>query len=192
MAGVRSSAKKKIAQVDVDGKAVEVVMMRHHWSRQLRLSVSRAGAVRLSLPERASWQTAEDFLRRSSGWLSGQVAQADRAVRRQPTRQERRQARELVMVRLAYWQTYFMPEPQKIRIGNQTSRWGSCSPSGTLSFNWRLIELEPELADYIIVHELAHLVHANHSPVFWAEVERVLPGWRSARKALRQHSLILD
>lgn len=59
----------------------------------------------------------------------------------------------------------------KIRVGDQKSRWGSCSTKGTISLNWRLLLLRIDLQDYVIFHELAHLRHMNHSPAFWAHLE---------------------
>lgn len=66
------------------------------------------------------------------------------------------------------------------------SRWGSCRPQkGALSFNTRLEELPPGCADYVVVHELAHFLQPNHSPAFYAEVERVLPDWRARKDRIR-------
>ncbi|MDE0578106.1 MAG: SprT family zinc-dependent metalloprotease, partial [Opitutales bacterium] len=59
----------------------------------------------------------------------------------------------------------------KIRVGDQKSRWGSCSTKGTISLNWRLLLLRSDLQDYVVFHELAHLRHMNHSPAFWAHLE---------------------
>lgn len=66
------------------------------------------------------------------------------------------------------------------------TRWGSCRPQrGALSFNTRLTELPPGCADYVVVHEFAHFLQANHSPAFYAEVARVLPDWKARRAALK-------
>lgn len=66
------------------------------------------------------------------------------------------------------------------------SRWGSCRPQkGALSFNTRLAELPSDCADYVVVHELAHFLQANHSPAFYAEVQRVLPDWKARRDQIR-------
>ncbi len=75
--------------------------------------------------------------------------------------------------------------PTRIVVRGQRTRWGSCSASGTVSLNWRLMMLSPELVDYVVVHELAHLYHLNHSPPFWALVEHVVPEWRLARREIR-------
>lgn len=67
-----------------------------------------------------------------------------------------------------------------------SSRWGSCRPQkGALSFNTRLVELPPDCAEYVVVHELAHFRQANHSAAFYAEVARVLPDWKARRAGIR-------
>jgi predicted metal-dependent hydrolase len=75
-----------------------------------------------------------------------------------------------------------------IVIRNQRSRWGSCSCNGTISLNWRLIQLPDHVRDYIIIHELMHLRELNHSPRFWQEVEKACPDYRAAEEWLKQNS----
>ncbi len=76
----------------------------------------------------------------------------------------------------------------KLRIGNQRSRWGSCSESGTISLNWRLILLRYELGNYVLCHELAHLEHMNHSVAFWDFLESLVPGAKKMDVELRELS----
>ena len=76
----------------------------------------------------------------------------------------------------------------RITIRHQKTRWGSCSSSGNLNFNCMLMATTPELIDYVVVHELCHRKQMNHSPSFWAEVEKVLPNYKELRKELRQYS----
>jgi predicted metal-dependent hydrolase len=71
-----------------------------------------------------------------------------------------------------------------LSVRDQSSRWGSCSSKGTISLNWRLVLLPPALQDYIILHELAHLREMNHSPRFWALLERYDPERRTHEKQL--------
>lgn len=78
-------------------------------------------------------------------------------------------------------------QPQRFSLSSARSRWGSCTAAGHVRLNWRLIHLRPELADYVMVHELAHLREMNHSPRFWAIVAAYFPGYRQARKDLRVH-----
>jgi len=83
--------------------------------------------------------------------------------------------------------------PQRLSIRGQRSRWGSCTGRGTVSLNWRLMQFRATVVDYVIVHELCHLLVPDHSPEFWREVSRVIPGWRGQRQTLRDEggSLVL-
>jgi predicted metal-dependent hydrolase len=72
-----------------------------------------------------------------------------------------------------------------ITVRDQRSRWGSCSPSRRISLNWRLIQVPPSVRDYVLLHELAHLHHPDHSRGYWKEVERICPWHREARAWLR-------
>lgn len=76
----------------------------------------------------------------------------------------------------------------RIAIRNQRTRWGSCSPQGAISLNWRLIQTPDFVRDYIILHELAHRRHLNHSGAFWDEVARMCPAWETAEAWIKQHS----
>ena len=79
----------------------------------------------------------------------------------------------------------------RVTVRNQRSRWGSCSRRGTISLNWRLIQSPALVQDYIILHELCHLTHMNHSRRFWREVERVCPDFDAAERWLKQNSSLL-
>ena len=69
----------------------------------------------------------------------------------------------------------------KLVLRDTRSRWGSCSHDGTLMYSWRLIMAPPSVLDYVAAHEVAHLVEMNHSPDYWAVVERIFPGWKRQR-----------
>ncbi|MEO8481611.1 MAG: SprT family zinc-dependent metalloprotease [Acidobacteriota bacterium] len=75
--------------------------------------------------------------------------------------------------------------PESVRVRNQRSRWGACSGRGAITLNWRLLQMPPDVADYVMLHELAHLRQPNHSRRFWREVESLCPGWRSAERWLK-------
>jgi hypothetical protein len=75
----------------------------------------------------------------------------------------------------------------RVSVRNQRSRWGACSPRRVITLNWRLVLMPPAVSDYVLLHELAHLVQPNHSRRFWREVERICPWWRDAERWLRRH-----
>ncbi|MEK9783794.1 MAG: YgjP-like metallopeptidase domain-containing protein [Opitutales bacterium] len=80
---------------------------------------------------------------------------------------------------------------KRLRIGDQRTRWGSCSPKGTLSLNWRIILLPQELGSYVIFHELAHLAQMNHSPKFWQKLEEFVPDARAVDRKLTKDGKVI-
>jgi predicted metal-dependent hydrolase len=78
-----------------------------------------------------------------------------------------------------------------VRIANQRTRWGSCSTTGAMSFNWRLLLAPPEILDYVVWHEACHLVHMDHSRRFWSLLERHRPDYRTPRRWLRDNGATL-
>src|SRR5215813_5841257 len=74
--------------------------------------------------------------------------------------------------------------PPAVKLSNARTQWGSCNERGEIRLNWRLVQLPPRLADYVVAHEIAHLLELNHSPRFWALVESLLPGHVQARREL--------
>lgn len=88
--------------------------------------------------------------------------------------------------RLAHYAVRLGRAPSRLGLSNARTRWGSCSSRTGIRIHWRLIHLPLRLIDYVIVHELSHLVEMNHSPRFWAVVASLLPDWQAARQELRQ------
>lgn len=82
--------------------------------------------------------------------------------------------------------------PKEIVIRNQEKRWGSCSRSDILRFNWKIIMAPVSVLDYVVVHELCHLVHSNHSPEFWHVVESIIPDYQEKRNWLKANSTLLS
>lgn len=78
-----------------------------------------------------------------------------------------------------------------LTLRQQKTRWGSCSSAGNLNFNWKLIHFEPPIIDYVIIHELAHRTHMNHSARFWQLVERYDPEYRLHRGFLKRHGMMV-
>ncbi len=90
-----------------------------------------------------------------------------------------------------WWARMGLKKKFRVLIGNQRSRWGSCSSDGTLRFSWRNMMLPPDVIEYVVVHELAHLKVMGHSPKFWDVVTRALPDAKQRRKLLREHGSVL-
>lgn len=94
-------------------------------------------------------------------------------------------ARSLARERILYYNQVYGFKVGRIAIKNSKTRWGSCSKKGNLNFNYKIALLPPEMADYVIVHELCHLGEFNHSARFWALVERTVPDWKGIRKKFK-------
>lgn len=101
-----------------------------------------------------------------------------------PYKEAVERTRALVHARVAFYAKAYGISYGAISIRKQKTRWGSCSRAGNLSFNYRIGFLPPYLADYIIVHELCHIIEHNHSERFWAQVARVFPNPHTLRKQL--------
>lgn len=81
--------------------------------------------------------------------------------------------------------------PSSISIKNYKSRWGSCSINGAIDYNWKIIQAPKKVIDYVVVHELCHLIEHNHSPKYWSYVEKFMPNWKESRNWLKENSDIL-
>lgn len=104
----------------------------------------------------------------------------------------KKKARLYLEEKVAFWAERMGVSYLRISIRDQRTRWGSCSLKGNLNFNWKLVLLPEELADYVIVHELCHRIYMNHSSDFWKLVERELPDYRQRRKALKSYESEMD
>lgn len=82
--------------------------------------------------------------------------------------------------------------PSSVTVKNYKSRWGSCSTKGDISYNWRIILAPQRIIDYVIVHELCHILEHNHSSRYWKHVERHVPNWREYREWLKYNQLAMD
>ena len=82
--------------------------------------------------------------------------------------------------------------PATIRITDARQRWGSCTNKGGLNFSWRLIQVPPEIVDYVVVHELVHISQPDHSKKFWAKMREIMPDYERRRKWLRENERLLE
>jgi hypothetical protein len=100
----------------------------------------------------------------------------------------REQAAAFFPERVAFWaeRAGLSGRYAAVKVSHARKRWGSCSTKGSLNFSWRLMMAPPEMIDYVIVHELAHLKHHNHSAAFWQEVAKQMPAYRLYHNQLKE------
>lgn len=103
--------------------------------------------------------------------------------------EHKERARALIHERLEYWNAFYGVTYGRVAIRDQRTRWGSCSRSGNLNFSYKLYFLPLPLVDYVVVHELCHLIEFNHSAAFWEQVARAVPEYRARKALLREISL---
>lgn len=104
----------------------------------------------------------------------------------------RDKAKEKINERIRYYQTQFDVKPKKIVIKDQEKCWGSCTKDNQLLFNWKCIMAPSPVLDYIVVHEMCHMVHMNHSKEFWHLLRMVLPDYEQRKSWLRDNGVKYD
>ncbi len=99
--------------------------------------------------------------------------------------ENKEQARTLILEKLVYFNSFYNFKYNLVSIRDQKTRWGSCSSKGNLNFNYKILFLESDLADYIVIHELCHLKEMNHGANFWQQVELQCPDYKLKISRLR-------
>ncbi len=94
--------------------------------------------------------------------------------------------------RVSYWEKLLNVEPNDVKIMELQNRWGSCSEKKNVNFHWKSIMTPLTIIDYIIAHELTHLIHPNHSEAFWLELDKVMPDYRERKSWLKIHGAGMD
>ncbi len=159
--------------------------------KTISVQITPKGEVLVRCPCRMAKRDIEKFVADREAWIRGHLEKIAACPVRLPlTEGELRtlahQARQILPERAAYFAPLVGTDYGRITIRSQRTRWGSCSGRGNLNFNCLLMLCPPEVADYVVVHELCHRKQLNHSPAFWTEVERVLPDYRTRRAWLKE------
>jgi predicted metal-dependent hydrolase len=162
------------------------VFIKRSARRSLSLEIMPDGNLLARAPQRMPEREIWAFIREKEEWIRIHRRQRmERQTEAQADPLTPDQIRELADValrvlpeRCRYFAGIMGVRYGRITIRNQKTRWGSCSSGGNLNFNCLLMLAPPEVRDYVVVHELAHLKEMNHSPRFWKEVEKVLPDYR--------------
>jgi predicted metal-dependent hydrolase len=124
-------------------------------------------------------------LRFDSGFTLSRAAQSKGGL--VFTRWYKARALEVISERVKHYSQQYDFTPKQVKITSAKTRWGSCSPSGTLNFTWRLVMAPLDVIDYVVVHELAHLRVKDHSNKFWKVVGSIYPEYKKQRRWLREN-----
>ncbi|MDR2429038.1 MAG: M48 family metallopeptidase [Candidatus Margulisbacteria bacterium] len=170
-------------------QGVPVLVRKNRRARQIKLYVTGQREVKLTLPWYAPLSAGAAVLKEKEAWIEKTLAKL-------PPRLTRTKAEIDHYKTVAFDQLSALAEEHAVKygvtfrhihIGDQATRWGSCSRRGTLSFNWRLILMPENIRRYIVIHEVCHLKEMNHSPRFWSLVAEWCPEYKLARKWLRKN-----
>ena len=167
--------------------------------RTLGIEVAPDGTVVVRAPRTASLRRIEALLREKADWIARAQAKAERRTQAAAdaplTAAEldalRAQAKAYIPGRAAHYAALLGTDYGRITIRAQKTRWGSCSARGDLSFNCLLMLAPPEVIDSVVVHELCHRRHMDHSAAFYEEVLRVYPDYRKWHAWLRENGPLL-
>jgi predicted metal-dependent hydrolase len=173
----------------------ELVFVRHPSARRYLIRVQDDGSVRVTVPRWGSKREAAAFAERERVWIAKQRARMEdeRArPRPEPVPKEiecelRARAKRELPPRLLELAAQHGLAVNRVSVRNQRWRWGSCSRSGHICLNWRLVQMPDAVRDYVMLHELMHLKRMDHSPKFWKLVEKACPDYQAARIYLRAH-----
>jgi predicted metal-dependent hydrolase len=169
-----------------------LVFVRHPKARRYIIRVVADGTVRVTVPRWGSKREAARFAEREQAWIERerhrvQVDVAGSTNRHAADAAALARARQELPARLLELAAHHGLTVSRVSIRNQQWRWGSCSPSGHICLNWRLVEMPPSVRDYVITHELMHLKRMDHSRRFWKLVAAACPDYQTARAWLRTY-----
>ena len=164
--------------------------------KTVAIQIKPDGRVVLRAPYGVPKKELNRILEKKSSWIEAHLQEINerKAAQSSAPKFSAEEINELADKALSYIPErvrYFAPivgvNYTRITIRNQKTRWGSCSAKGGLNFNCLLMLTPPEVIDYVVVHELCHRKEMNHSKAFWAEVEKILPNYKTAKKWLKDH-----
>lgn len=178
-------------QLLIDGVTVFYTKKR---VKNINLRIAPDGmSVKVSAPMWVRESQVEAFVREKKGWIEAQQEKLQSSLGQTVDKQTeeevaelKRQVMEQTPPLIAKWEAVIGVKAQKLAYRNMTSRWGSCNPqTGRICINVQLARYPEECLEYVVVHELCHLIERGHGPRFKALMTRHLPGWQSRRNLLR-------
>ena len=162
--------------------------------RTMELCLKPDGTVIVRAPLRLAKYRIDEFVNSKSDWiLAKQQRRAERqpppapAIDRADIHRQGGNGKTFLRERTAVLSALMNAVPSAVKISDAKTRWGSCSGKNSINLNWRLMLCPPEVRDYVIIHELAHITHKNHGTKFWLHVAEFAPGYKTHRQWLREN-----
>jgi len=168
--------------------------------KTLALEILRDGSLSVRAPREISLEFINRFIEQRKKWIERNQRVAQERARsasqveaksEEEIEKLREEASQKLCERVRYLASLMGLNHGRIKITNAKSRWGSCQRNGNLTFSWRLVMAPWPVIDYVVIHELTHLLEHNHSRRFWERVRRVYPEYKNCRKWLKDNGHLL-
>lgn len=172
----------------IDKEFGEVIVRKNALTRNIKFSISTSGRLQMSVPKYTSEFLAKRFLNSNRTMIKEKLPIKNPKDQRSRDYQKKmlmKKAKEYLPYRLEYYAKLYGYKYEKCRLSHANTRWGSCSSNKTISLNIGLMKVPEVLRDYVILHELAHLNHMDHSRDFWAEVAQHDKNYKIHEKKLK-------
>ena len=156
----------------------------------MSLEITRDLRILVRAPFKTDAKTVENFVKSHREWLISHLERKKASLIAHPEPREaeltelKRRAKEIIPEKVKYYSAVMGIIPVRVSINSAKTRFGSCSSKNTLNFSCRLLAYDERAIDYVVVHELCHIVHHNHSKKFWALVEKYMPDYKERKKLL--------
>ena len=164
-----------LKQNDITFTLTKKISQKHSYIR-----VKRDGSVIVSTNYFTSKSTILRFVAQKSSWIKKQQEKCSQKAHFHDASKE--EAALIILPLVEKWSVIMIVSPSHVGFRKNRTRWGSCSGKNRLNFNTRLATMHPDFIEYVVVHELAHIRHKNHSKDFWAEVEKFLPDYKIRKR----------
>lgn len=179
--------------ISLGGRMVTYTLKQNRRARKLQISIGDDSGFVVTKPVYVSWLAAERFIKEKEDWILKTLDKYRESGTEflKGTRKDylayKKTATQLVEQRLEHFNQFYGFKYGRVSVRDQKHQWGSCSRLKNLNFNYKILFLPNEMADYLVVHELCHLKEMNHSARFWALVEKTIPDYLAIRKSLRRY-----
>lgn len=187
----------KTRSIKLHNKIIDYTLRTSKRAKRIRLTVYCNGTFAVTKPARLGVNLVEKYIAQKANWILAKLEFFKQFKINDISRNNhasylnnKAQALQFARERVNHFNKIYELKCNKISVRNQKTRWGSCSKKKNLNFNYKILLLPKDIADYIIVHELCHLKEFNHSQKFWDLVSKAIPNYSEIRRELKNKGLI--
>ena len=162
--------------------------------KSIAICVKAGGEVVVKAPKFTSKKCIDEFVNSKAEWIYKVQEKIKKSLQNkividyEKECELKRKALSIIGEKVKFYSNIIKVVPNKIVIGNAKSYWGYCDANNNINFSWRLMLASEEPIDYVVVHELTHIRHHNHSKAFWSDVEKIIPNYKILKKELNDLS----